>query len=50
LGITGAAISAMISVSFWNIVTLVYMKKKFGQTTGYLPGSLLRFIPSGKGK
>jgi O-antigen/teichoic acid export membrane protein len=50
LGIIGAAFSAMISVSFWNIVTLVYMKKKHGQTTGYLPGSLLRFIPSGKGK
>lgn len=50
LGIIGAAISAMISVSFWNIVTLIYMKNKHGRTTGYLPGSLLRFVPSGKGK
>lgn len=44
LGIIGAAISAMVSVSFWNIATLVYMKKQHGQTTGYLPGSLLRII------
>ena len=50
LGIIGAAISAMISVSFWNIITLVYMKKKFGQTTGYLPGAWLRFITPGKDK
>ena len=37
LGINGAAISAMISLSSWNIATLLYMKIKFGRTTGYFP-------------
>jgi len=36
-GINGAAIAAMTSFCFWNIVTLIYMKKKFGKTTGYFP-------------
>lgn len=36
-GIYGAAIAAMISVMSWNIATLLYVKKKFGKTTGYLP-------------
>jgi O-antigen/teichoic acid export membrane protein len=37
LGITGAALTAMICLCFWNISTLVYMKIKFGRTTGYFP-------------
>ena len=37
LGINGAAISAMASLCFWNITTLIYMKIKFGRTTGYFP-------------
>ena len=37
LGINGSAISAMISLSFWNIAILVYIKIKFGRTTGYFP-------------
>lgn len=49
-GILGAAFSAMVSVSFWNIVTLIYMKTKYGRTTGYLPGSWLRFITPWKDK
>jgi O-antigen/teichoic acid export membrane protein len=36
-GLIGAAISAMISISFVNITTLIYMKIKFGKTTGYFP-------------
>jgi O-antigen/teichoic acid export membrane protein len=36
-GINGAAIAAMISLCFWNIASLVYIKMKFGKTTGYFP-------------
>lgn len=36
-GINGAAVVAMISLSFWNIATLVYIKIKFGKTIGYFP-------------
>ncbi len=38
LGINGAAISATFSLCCWNIATLLYMKYKFGETTGYFPG------------
>jgi O-antigen/teichoic acid export membrane protein len=33
----GTAIAAMISLCFWNITTLAYIKTKFGKTTGYFP-------------
>ena len=36
-GIYGAAVAAMSSLMCWNITTLVYMKMKFGKTTGYFP-------------
>jgi O-antigen/teichoic acid export membrane protein len=36
-GIIGAAISAMISIIYWNTATLLYIKKKFGKSIGYLP-------------
>ncbi len=36
-GINGAALTAMISLCFWNLTTLAYMKLKFGRTTGYFP-------------
>lgn len=36
-GINGAAFSAMISLCFWNVATLLYMKVKFGKTTAYFP-------------
>lgn len=36
-GINGAAVSAMTSLCFWNITTLIYMKIKFGKTTAYFP-------------
>lgn len=37
LGIYGSAIAAMASLSFWNISALIYIKRKYGKTTGYLP-------------
>lgn len=37
LGLNGAALAAMTSLCFWNISTLLYMKIKFGRTTGYFP-------------
>ena len=37
-GVAGAAFSAMVSVMFWNVATLVSMKATHGRTTGYLPG------------
>ena len=36
-GIYGAAVSTMISICFWNIASLIYIKAKFGKTTGYFP-------------
>jgi len=36
-GIYGAALTAMVSLSGWNIATLCYMKRVFGRTTGYFP-------------
>ena len=36
-GILGAAFAAMFSLCFWNITTLIYIKLKFGRTTGYFP-------------
>ena len=37
-GVTGAAFSAMASVVFWNVATLVSIKAAHGRTTGYFPG------------
>ena len=37
LGILGAAVSAMISVGFWNLYTVVYVKIKYNRMIGYLP-------------
>ena len=36
-GINGSAMAAMVSLCFWNIATLIYIKNKFGKTTGYFP-------------
>jgi O-antigen/teichoic acid export membrane protein len=36
-GLYGAAIAAMITNITWNVAVLVYIKKKFGETTGYFP-------------
>lgn len=37
LGIIGAAIAGMISLVFWNICILAYIKTKYGKIIGYLP-------------
>jgi O-antigen/teichoic acid export membrane protein len=36
-GINGAAFAGMISLSFWNIYTLIYIKIHFGSSIGYIP-------------
>ncbi len=36
-GIYGASIATVISLMFWNITTLLYIRNKFGKTTGYFP-------------
>ncbi len=36
----GAAAAAMVSIIVWNVTTLIYIKIKFGKTTGYFPWSL----------
>lgn len=36
-GITGAAIAGMVSLGFWNIFTLLFIKSRFGTSIGYLP-------------
>jgi len=36
-GIYGAAVAAMVSLITWNVITLIYIKMKFGKTTGYFP-------------
>ena len=37
LGFYGAAIAATVSLCFWNITMLIYIKLMFGKTTGYFP-------------
>lgn len=37
IGICGAAIAGMVSMSFWNIHVLFVIKKKYGKTIGYFP-------------
>lgn len=36
-GIVGAAAVSMVSLALWNISILIFIKKKFGSTIGYLP-------------
>ncbi len=36
-GIYGASIATMGSLMLWNITTLLYIRIKFGKTTGYFP-------------
>ena len=44
IGFTGAALSGMISLIFWNFGALLFMKLKYGQTIIYIP--LLQGIKS----
>ena len=39
-GIDGAAFAGMVSLSLWNVGTLVFIKIRYGKIIGYLP-----FIP-----
>jgi O-antigen/teichoic acid export membrane protein len=36
-GTIGAAIAGMASIIFWNIVTLIFIKMKYGSIIGYFP-------------
>lgn len=36
-GINGSAFAAMVSLTFWNITTLTYIKVTYGRVIGYLP-------------
>jgi O-antigen/teichoic acid export membrane protein len=36
-GIVGAAFAGMMSMAFWNISTLLFIKRKYGKIIGYLP-------------
>lgn len=37
-GIEGAAFAGMVTFCIWNLSSLVYIKRKYGKTIGYLPG------------
>ena len=36
-GMIGAAIAGMITMASWNIYTMMFIKRKYGQTTCYIP-------------
>lgn len=36
-GLEGAAIAAMVSISSWNLIVLMIIKRKYGKTIGYFP-------------
>lgn len=37
IGVDGASLSFSISMIFWNVVSLIYVRKKFGIVTYYVP-------------
>lgn len=37
-GIVGAACASMLSISIWNVSTLVFTKRVYGRSIGYVPG------------
>jgi O-antigen/teichoic acid export membrane protein len=37
MGINGAAVAGMLSLGGWNVATLVFIKRKYGTTTAYIP-------------
>ena len=41
-GIDGAAIASMISVLYWNTTSLIFIKKKFGFNTFYVPFIIIK--------
>lgn len=38
IGFYGAAFAGMISLIFWNMAALIFIKRKYGRITGYIPG------------
>jgi O-antigen/teichoic acid export membrane protein len=44
-GINGTAFAAMLSICFWNVATLLFIKIKYGQSIGYLPLNFMRHRP-----
>jgi O-antigen/teichoic acid export membrane protein len=36
-GITGAALTSMVTTSALNLWTLLYIRRRYGQTVGYFP-------------
>ena len=36
-GMHGSAIAALVSLVFWNLYTLIFIKRKFDRFIGYLP-------------
>ncbi len=38
-GINGAAAATTVSLIFWNIATLIFIKVKYGKIIGYFPGT-----------
>ena len=36
-GIAGAAFTGMLTISGWNIITLIFLKRKYGRTLAYVP-------------
>jgi len=41
-GINGAAFASLCSVAFWNIVSILYIKRKFGFTVAYIPKYIIK--------
>jgi O-antigen/teichoic acid export membrane protein len=41
-GLIGAAIAGMLSLIFWNMASLIFIKRKYGKTIGYFPFYHLR--------
>jgi O-antigen/teichoic acid export membrane protein len=39
LGIVGAAVAGMISVASWNVGVVVFVRVKYGEMIGYVPGT-----------
>ena len=42
-GIEGAAFASLISIVFWNLIMVYYVKKEFGFSTIYIPFSLNKY-------
>ena len=43
-GINGAAVATLISMIFWNLTLIIYIKKKLGFLTVYFPRRKYEFL------